>query len=54
MLCLFHHILIFSTCLEFAELCKEAGLPPGVLNIVTGFGTEAGAPLASHSHVDKV
>ncbi|XP_073100686.1 aminoaldehyde dehydrogenase ALDH10A9, peroxisomal isoform X2 [Elaeis guineensis] len=46
--------VIFYTCLEFAELCKEAGLPPGVLNIVTGFGTEAGAPLASHSHVDKV
>ncbi|KAG1327037.1 putative Betaine aldehyde dehydrogenase 2, mitochondrial [Cocos nucifera] len=42
------------TCLEFAEICKEAGLPPGVLNIVTGFGTEAGAPLASHPHVDKV
>lgn len=43
-----------STCLELAEVCKEVGLPPGVLNILTGSGTEAGAPLASHPHVDKV
>ena len=42
------------TCLELAELCKEVGLPPGVLNIVTGTGPDAGAPLASHPHVDKV
>lgn len=32
----------------------EAGLPPGILNILTGLGPEAGAPLASHPHVDKV
>ncbi|KAJ9140371.1 hypothetical protein P3X46_031027 [Hevea brasiliensis] len=42
------------TCLELAEVCKEVGLPPGVLNILTGLGPEAGAPLASHPHVDKV
>uniref|UniRef100_A0A6N2KKA8 aminobutyraldehyde dehydrogenase n=1 Tax=Salix viminalis TaxID=40686 RepID=A0A6N2KKA8_SALVM len=42
------------TCLELADVCREDGLPPGVLNILTGFGTEAGAPLASHPHVDKV
>ncbi|KAF9671531.1 hypothetical protein SADUNF_Sadunf12G0057200 [Salix dunnii] len=42
------------TCLELAEVCREVGLPPGVLNILTGLGTEAGAPLASHPHVDKV
>ncbi|KAF9667814.1 hypothetical protein SADUNF_Sadunf15G0062500 [Salix dunnii] len=42
------------TCLELADVCREVGLPPGVLNILTGFGTEAGAPLASHPHVDKV
>ncbi|KAE9467348.1 hypothetical protein C3L33_00744, partial [Rhododendron williamsianum] len=42
------------TCLELAEVCKEVGLPPGVLNILTGFGPEAGAPLASHPHVDKI
>jgi betaine-aldehyde dehydrogenase len=44
----------FRTCLELAEVCREVGLPPGVLNILTGLGTEAGAPLASHPHVDKV
>ncbi|KAL6181520.1 hypothetical protein ACLB2K_048175 [Fragaria x ananassa] len=42
------------TCLELAEVCREVGLPPGVLNILTGLGHEAGAPLASHPHVDKV
>ncbi|XP_042499349.1 betaine aldehyde dehydrogenase 1, chloroplastic-like [Macadamia integrifolia] len=42
------------TCLELAEICKEVGLPAGVLNIVTGFGAEAGAPLAAHPHVDKI
>ncbi|KAF7135098.1 hypothetical protein RHSIM_Rhsim08G0167700 [Rhododendron simsii] len=42
------------TCLELAEVCKEVGLPPGVLNILTGLGLEAGAPLASHPHVDKI
>ncbi|OVA16244.1 Aldehyde dehydrogenase domain [Macleaya cordata] len=42
------------TCLELGDVCREVGLPPGVLNIVTGLGTEAGAPLASHPHVDKV
>lgn len=42
------------TCLELAEVCKEVELPPGVLNIITGLGSEAGAPLASHPLVDKV
>ncbi|XP_052176261.1 aminoaldehyde dehydrogenase 2, peroxisomal [Diospyros lotus] len=42
------------TCLELAEACREVGLPPGVLNILTGLGPEAGAPLASHPHVDKI
>jgi aldehyde dehydrogenase (NAD+) len=32
----------------------EAGLPPGVLNIVPGYGTEAGAALVSHPGVDKI
>lgn len=40
--------------MELAEVCKEVGLPRGVLNIVTGLGPEAGAPLASHPNVDKV
>ncbi|KAH9720026.1 Betaine aldehyde dehydrogenase 1 [Citrus sinensis] len=42
------------TCLELAEVCREVGLPPGILNIVTGLGPEAGAPLVSHPHVDKI
>ncbi|XP_044476242.1 betaine aldehyde dehydrogenase 1, chloroplastic [Mangifera indica] len=42
------------TCLELADICKEVGLPSGVLNILTGLGPEAGAPLASHPHVDKI
>jgi hypothetical protein len=33
------------TCLELAELALRAGLPPGVLNVVTGLGPDAGAPL---------
>ncbi|KAE9601451.1 putative oxidoreductase [Lupinus albus] len=42
------------TCLELAEICREVGLPRGVLNILTGLGPEAGAPLASHPDVDKI
>lgn len=41
------------TPLRFAELCLEAGIPPGVVNVVTG-GGEAGAALARHPGVDKV
>jgi len=40
--------------LELGEICKEVGLPSGVLNILTGLGPEAGAPLAVHPDVDKV
>ncbi|KAG7979596.1 hypothetical protein I3843_05G138400 [Carya illinoinensis] len=36
-----------------ANLLHEAGLPPGVLNVISGFGPTAGAPLASHMDVDK-
>lgn len=32
----------------------QAGVPDGVLNVVTGFGSTAGAALASHMDVDKV
>ena len=41
------------TALAFAELCREAGLPPGVVNIVTGDG-ETGALLVAHEDVDKI
>lgn len=40
--------------LRVAELAKEAGFPPGVVNIISGFGPTAGAPLAQHKDVDKV
>jgi phenylacetaldehyde dehydrogenase len=40
--------------LRLGELVIEAGFPPGVVNIVTGDGPGAGAPLASHDGVDKV
>jgi phenylacetaldehyde dehydrogenase len=40
--------------LRLGELIQEAGFPDGVVNIVTGFGETAGAPLAAHPDVDKV
>jgi phenylacetaldehyde dehydrogenase len=40
--------------LRLAELCQEAGIPDGVLNVLTGFGEPCGAPLAAHPQVDKV
>ncbi len=42
------------TAIRLAELACEAGLPPGVLNVVPGFGEEAGKPLALHGDVDLV
>ncbi len=42
------------TALRLGELLLEAGLPPGVVNIVPGYGPTAGAALATHMDVDKV
>src|SRR6201987_2967884 len=42
------------TALEFAGYLADAGLPPGVVNIITGFGETAGAPLVKHPDVNKV
>ena len=42
------------TSLRLGELCMEAGVPPGVVNVVPGYGETAGAALASHPGVDKV
>jgi len=42
------------TALEFGSIARAAGLPKGVLNIVTGLGPEAGQPLTEHAGVDKL
>jgi phenylacetaldehyde dehydrogenase len=42
------------TALKLAELIAEAGVPDGVVNVVTGFGETAGAALAANNDVDKV
>lgn len=42
------------TSLRLGELCLEAGVPPGVVNVVPGYGDTAGAALSSHPDVDKV
>jgi acyl-CoA reductase-like NAD-dependent aldehyde dehydrogenase len=42
------------TALRLGELILEAGLPEGVVNIITGFGETAGAAIASHPDIDKV
>jgi betaine-aldehyde dehydrogenase len=42
------------TALEFSAWLVDAGLPPGVVNIITGFGETAGAPLVRHPDVNKV
>src|SRR6202030_633294 len=42
------------TALEFGGYLTDAGLPPGVVNIITGFGETAGAPLVKHPDVNKV
>ncbi|MDR5759052.1 aldehyde dehydrogenase [Caballeronia sp. LZ035] len=40
--------------LEFARLIDEAGFPPGVVSVITGFGPECGAVLSGHPKVSKV
>ncbi|KAL6861028.1 aldehyde dehydrogenase domain-containing protein [Trichoderma novae-zelandiae] len=40
--------------LVFANLVKEAGFPPGVFNLISGFGKTAGAAISSHMDIDKV
>ncbi|TWW68081.1 Retinal dehydrogenase 2 [Takifugu flavidus] len=42
------------TCLYMAALVKEAGFPPGVVNILPGYGPTAGAAIAQHMGIDKV
>jgi len=40
--------------LRLAQIIAEAGFPPGVVNVLTGYGEGAGAPLAAHDLVDKI
>ena len=40
--------------LRLAELCAQAGVPDGVVNVVTGFGPAAGAPLVADARIDAV
>jgi aldehyde dehydrogenase (NAD+) len=42
------------TAIRMAELALEAGFPPGVFNVITGFGAVAGAALSAHPEVDYV
>lgn len=42
------------TTLRVAELIQETDLPPGVLNVITGFGSTVGASISSHPDIDKV
>ncbi|APX26160.1 MULTISPECIES: aldehyde dehydrogenase [Salipiger] len=43
-----------ASMLDFAALVAEAGFPPGVVNVVTGFGADVGDPLTRHPKVAKV
>lgn len=42
------------TALRFAEIAQEAGLPPGVLNVVTGPGFDVGGAMVAHPGIDKI
>ena len=43
-----------ASLLELAKLVEQADFPPGVFNVVTGFGAEVGPPLIKHPHVAKI
>jgi betaine-aldehyde dehydrogenase len=43
-----------GTTLLLAEILEKAGCPAGVVNVVTGYGAEAGAPLTAHPDVDMI
>jgi len=42
------------SCYVFADLAEEVGFPPGAVNILTGYGKEAGAALAEHGDIDLI
>jgi acyl-CoA reductase-like NAD-dependent aldehyde dehydrogenase len=43
-----------TSTLLLGELIQQAGFPPGVVNIITGYGKDTGAALVAHPHVDKI
>jgi acyl-CoA reductase-like NAD-dependent aldehyde dehydrogenase len=43
-----------ASVLEFMKLIEQAGFPPGVVNVVTGFGSDVGTPLVEHPLVAKI
>ncbi|MDX6008749.1 aldehyde dehydrogenase [Cupriavidus necator] len=43
-----------ASLLELAALTKEAGFPPGVVNVITGFGADVGEPLVRHQDIAKI
>lgn len=43
-----------ASAFEFANLVKEAGFPPGVVNVISGYGHEIGDDLVTHPHVAKI
>ena len=43
-----------ASLLEFMKLVEQAGIPPGVVNVVTGFGPDVGMPLVAHPLVAKI
>src|SRR5690606_29377046 len=43
-----------ASMLEFCKPIEEAGFPPGVVNVVTGFGADVGEPLVTHPDVAKI
>jgi acyl-CoA reductase-like NAD-dependent aldehyde dehydrogenase len=43
-----------ASTLEFMKLVEKVGFPPGVVNVVTGFGPDAGTPLVEHPLVRKI
>ena len=43
-----------ASTLELAQLCQRAGFPPGVINVVTGLGSDVGEPLVTHPQVAKI
>jgi acyl-CoA reductase-like NAD-dependent aldehyde dehydrogenase len=43
-----------TTTIDLARLCKEAGIPDGVVNVVPGFGPAAGKRVATHPSIQKV